>query len=1028
MKNFFISFLVVFTASFFIGCGTEKGKTSKKCTPECKSWETCKDGKCVLQENKCDDNKDCKENQFCDKKNHQCNDKNTVCTAGSKRCNENNVEQCNFNGSEWKVKFFCTNSQMTCDEESLTCKCTEDEKRCSNGNVQICKNGDWVIEKTCRDGQTCDKDTNRCKYPEPVCNKNGKTDEKRCNGRNVETCSADGREWEVTTTCKDNEACDEDSISCMPILCKADQKKCDENKNAVNICNESKTGWKLDLKCKDSEYCNKRSNMCKDKSLICNRGEKKCNGSKILKCSDDEKSWKVEDTCLGGSVCDVDTFKCGTISCTPNERKCQEVKQKGMPSKKIVVCNASGTAWNLEKTCEGENVCDGRSLTCEKEVCKPESKRCDEQKIFHCNEWGTEEKLAETCTGTDKCVDGFSLFECKTCRKLSFDKLIRNPEPDRQGIYSIMNQSENMSLSLQFYQQSPVGSYTLGWGINNNFKYCKQCVLVFKHDQNKPEFVTKKFFAESGTLKVLDGDPKIDKDSSGQILNAILVEVTTDPKTKWSTPVKGGECIEIAEGNTWHWGELCKEGDVRCSKDKTKLEVCNDKHEWKGTKCEDPRPVCVSLSGTPACRTCEPNTKQCDREENTTQVCEADGSKWKTVKDCDDENKVCNNSTFECVEKNKCVGLSLDTSKIERIEKTGGLSGRHFNYYQFFDNYEELIVFFDKRTPVGKYDLSKDKNSNYKTCEQCINIRRARPNQKVEWFFQSEGELEVLGGEPRNSLESSFKIANVKLVEVTLSGLWESKPVENGECFDIQTEVVWNSMPPCTVGEKRCSNDKKSIETCENGNIWTQQTCETSSPICTDVKNAPTCVICIPNSHRCNSKGNVETCSDDGTSWTETAVCEAGKTTCNERSGQCLAKNECMGLSFEPAKQIKGFSSLYYTVNPANNMELQFQFYNSSPAGEYDLSKDKNKNLGTCEQCVVLFQLNNNNKKKIEKKFFQKSGKLKVISGDPRIGGANSGEVTNVKLVEITEDKKHNSTEVPNGECIEIQTATWENK
>jgi len=122
-------------------------------------------------------------------------DVGAVCTADSKTCVGDELQQCKSDGSDWEAVETCA---YGC--ESGACKsepappCTDDEKRCSGGNVQQCSSGAWADLETCSYG--CEN--NACKpKPAEICT----AGEKRCSGDNLQQCSSDGTAWETSEAC-----------------------------------------------------------------------------------------------------------------------------------------------------------------------------------------------------------------------------------------------------------------------------------------------------------------------------------------------------------------------------------------------------------------------------------------------------------------------------------------------------------------------------------------------------------------------------------------------------------------------------------------------------------------------------------------------------------------------------------------------------------------------------------------------------------------------------------------------------------
>jgi hypothetical protein len=84
----------------------------------------------------------------------------------------------------------------------------------------------------------------------------------------------------------------------------------------------------------------------------------------------------------------------------------------------------------------------------------------------------------------------------------------------------------------------------------------------------------------------------------------------------------------------------------------------------------------------------------------------------------------------------------------------------------------------------GTIDLTANGDDNYRTCETCIVIfqdqRESIPADKI--FFQSQGTMSLDPTPPIGALGLTFKLNDVRLVEVTLDQNG-STPVPGGDCY-----------------------------------------------------------------------------------------------------------------------------------------------------------------------------------------------------------------------------------------------------
>jgi len=171
----------------------------------------------------------------------------------------------------------------------------------------------------------------------------------------------------------------------------------------------------------------------------------------------------------------------------------------------------------------------------------------------------------------------------------------------------------------------------------------------------------------------------------------------------------------------------------------------------------------------------------------------------------------------------------------------------------------------------------------------------------------------------------------------------------------------------------------------------------------------------------CNS-GNCEI-AVDRCEKTEDCKNNTEKPVCDINTHNCVAEEEpeCIGLSFEDIRVGTHKNEL---VSLNGDFQFLVGFYDAdSPVAQYDLGVGNNINYSTCNQCVTVNKFNGET---LEKIFFQKSGYLDITEGDGR-QGESVGEITNIKLIEVTIDTNTwVSTPVENGECIEIETGkSW---
>ena len=119
---------------------------------------------------------------------------------------------------------------------------------------------------------------------------------------------------------------------------------------------------------------------------------------------------------------------------------------------------------------------------------------------------------------------------CQLITSIDWSTLTQNTD------YGYYYTSGDPYASIEFMSDPAVGTYDLGSGSNTNYKTCSECVRITK---NSNQF----FFQKSGTLKITYFDDYYY--SLSGTLSGQFIEVTINSDTYESTPVEGGECLEI---------------------------------------------------------------------------------------------------------------------------------------------------------------------------------------------------------------------------------------------------------------------------------------------------------------------------------------------------------------------------------------------------------------------------------------------------------------------------------------------------
>lgn len=160
LKKIYFLLIIMIMAIFSVSCNDDSQNDSKTCSPECNSWEKCEEAKCILLDNRCNKNDDCKEEFKCNEETHECQEDNKEeCINNTTKCEENTLLTCNNN--TWE-SLDCTIENKICkiDEKNASCveeiieTCTQDATKCEGNNLLTCNNNIWesfnCADKICK--------------------------------------------------------------------------------------------------------------------------------------------------------------------------------------------------------------------------------------------------------------------------------------------------------------------------------------------------------------------------------------------------------------------------------------------------------------------------------------------------------------------------------------------------------------------------------------------------------------------------------------------------------------------------------------------------------------------------------------------------------------------------------------------------------------------------------------------------------------------------------------------------------------
>ena len=324
-----------------------------------------------------------------------------ICTPEDKKCNENSVEKCNDNGTAYLLDSNCTNTQYCNSGLCVDQTCTPNSKECTDStHIKVCND----IGSSFSNPAECAPNT-KCVTDEclPIICQSGDT---RCNGENLETCSADQLSWN-SVSCGAGKTCQ--AGVCVDYACDASEKECVGNA-VYHECNSSRTGFGEPIACGVNKICVGDGDCV---TRTCSPGQIRCIASDDKKayeiCNATGSAWTGPANCGDELFCDVDTNICKSKVCNAGDIRCLDEDNP-----KSQTCNASGTGWNSAVTCGGANpICT--ETGCDNVICTAyEEIDCTGDTTFRrCNINGTDWIAgSESCATNYLCKNKNSIDQC----------------------------------------------------------------------------------------------------------------------------------------------------------------------------------------------------------------------------------------------------------------------------------------------------------------------------------------------------------------------------------------------------------------------------------------------------------------------------------------------------------------------------------------------------------------------------------------------------------------------------------------
>jgi len=548
-----------------------------------------------------------------------------VCDPGATRCGDaGDVEVC-ADGTGWTVAADCTESQICkmTDPDVYACVdiiCTPDAQFCdANGDIALCNadGTELTVVTDCTETQVCqetDPDVFACIdvicTPDAVqCNQDG----------DLEMCSADGTSWDLLEDCTESQVCLEtepDIFACVDVICTATELRCSASDD-VEVCNGTGTAWELSVDCDDlTQICSEVAQgdfQCV--AVACTAGEQRCgiNGD-IEVCNAEGTAWELQTDCTDGAqVCvesSPDVFECVAIVCEPADMQCDD-------NGDVVTCNANGTAWEVTADCGAEQICliTAESVAeCLDIVCEGGATRCSNNgDVEECNNTGTAWDLQTVCADSQICKDdGAGAFICA----------------------SIICSGGETQCNVDGDVETCSSDGT-AWEVTSDCTDTQVCA-----DQ-------------SGTFVCLDvictpGATQCNDDGDVELCNPLgtgwaLETDCTDTQLCKDSALGVFICADI----------ICTADETRCSDDED-IEICSaDGTAWElSVDCTDDTQVCMDADGGPACIdvVCSLDEMRCS-DGGDIELCVAEGTAWQLETECADGTacEQVNPGDFQCV-------------------------------------------------------------------------------------------------------------------------------------------------------------------------------------------------------------------------------------------------------------------------------------------------------------------------------------------------------------------------------------------
>lgn len=437
----------------------------------------------------------------------------------------------------------------------------------------------------------------------------GKT---RCNGGEVEICSADGRTYDFKESCAGR--CS--NGACVAQACTPNTTRCRTDGKGVEACLPDGTGHVVvqtcDLGCGNGVCTTSGQSLCTP-------GEKRCNAEALEACTPSGSAWGFLQFCATG--CDTTTKACKAPACVPFSERCNPVS--GVHE----ICNSAGTVLTAAPCSASEACVSGR---CVPTICTPGQTRClDSITTGACNTAGTE-YTATPCPPNQVCQGG-------TCAAITCAPLSTRCRDNQTSQVCAPSGTGYVDVPCQAGSSCQAGVCTPNSSNNSctpNSRRCVDALTLATCNSSGTGFA----YSTCGTGETCLGSACasiICAPGSGRCASTTSSEVCDPSGTRYNAVNCGsGTACDPASGTCKP--QVCTAGATQCL-DAATLGTCNAAGTgYTPSGCGNNR-ACVSGSCQDVI--CSPGSATCTNA-TTASICSPTGTSSTTV-DCAAQGRVC---------------------------------------------------------------------------------------------------------------------------------------------------------------------------------------------------------------------------------------------------------------------------------------------------------------------------------------------------------------------------------------------------